>query len=68
MSLKNLKKIICFFVAASGRSMLALEKMFQHHADKMAFIAENGTLVKVGDKVVFESGLSKPQFWKLPIL
>lgn len=53
------------FVAASGRSLLALEKMFQHHADKMAFIAENGTLVKVGKDIVFESGLTKPQFLEI---
>ena len=63
--LEKFKENNMLFVAASGRSMLALEKMFQHHADKMAFIAENGTLVKVGDKVVFESGLSKPQFLEI---
>lgn len=63
--LEKFEKNDMLFVAASGRSMLALEKMFAPHADKMAFIAENGTLVKVGEKTVFESGLTKPQFLEI---
>ena len=50
------------FVAASGRSLLALELMFEEHAKKMAFIAENGTLVKVREDIIFESQLSKEQY------
>lgn len=60
--LEKFKKNNILFVAASGRSLMALEKMFAEHADKMAFIAENGTLVKVGKDIVFESGLSKKQY------
>lgn len=63
--LEKFEKNNILFVAASGRSMLALEKMFAPHADKMAFIAENGTLVKVGEKTVFESGLTKPEFLEI---
>ena len=63
--LEKFEKNNMFFVAASGRSMPALEKMIAPHADKMAFIAENGTLVKVGEKTVFESGLTKPEFLEI---
>ena len=31
------------FIAASGRSLLALEKIFSDYKAKMGFIAENGT-------------------------
>ena len=61
--LEKFKKNNILFVAASGRSLMALEKMFAEHADKMAFIAENGTLVKVGKDIVFESGLSN-NIWR----
>ena len=50
------------FAAASGRPLLALEKMFADYHHQMAFIAENGTLVKADGSIIFESGLSKPAY------
>lgn len=41
------------FAVASGRSTLALEKMFQDFSERLVFIAENGNVVKVGNDVVF---------------
>ena len=60
--LEKFEKNDMLFVAASGRSLMALEKMFAEHANKMAFIAENGTIVKFGEKIIFESCLSKHQY------
>lgn len=53
------------FVAASGRSLLALEKMFAGQIDDIAFIAENGTLVKYKGKTLFESQLTKEQYLEI---
>lgn len=50
------------FVVASGRSLMTLEKMFAEYGDKVAFIAENGTLVKAGENIIFESGFSKERY------
>ena len=61
--LEKFKENNMLFVAASGRSMLAL-KMFQHHADKMAFIAEMEHSLK-SEISCLESGLSKPQFLEI---
>lgn len=47
------------FVAASGRSLLALEKLFAKEKDRVIFVAENGGLVKQGQKVLFEASLSQ---------
>ena len=53
------------FIAASGRSLLALEKIFSDYKAKMGFIAENGTLVKVGDDIIYESYLKKEQYLEI---
>lgn len=50
------------FAVASGRSLLALTKMFEDFADRIIFIAENGNVVKVGDDIIFEANLSSDQY------
>lgn len=43
---------ICF-AAASGRQFLNLQNLFADVADKMMFIAENGSLVAKGKEIIF---------------
>lgn len=47
------------FVAASGRSLLALEKLFENFKDRMIFVAENGAVLKQGNQILFEASLTK---------
>lgn len=63
--LEKFAKNDMLFVAASGRSLMTLEKIFANHTDKMAFIAENGTIVKFGEDVIYESCLSKTQYLEI---
>ncbi|MBF0787972.1 HAD family hydrolase [Streptococcus sp. 19428wC2_LYSM12] len=42
------------FAAASGRSLLSLQTVFQGFEDEIAFIAENGSLVSYKGEVIFE--------------
>lgn len=53
------------FAVASGRSLLALEKMFQDFSERLVFIAENGNVVKVGNDVVFEASFTAPQYTEI---
>ena len=43
-----------YFVAASGRQLLALESLFAEFKDRVIFIAENGGIVKFRDTILFE--------------
>lgn len=42
------------FVAASGRSLLSVEGVFQGFEEDMAFIAENGSLISYQNRLVFQ--------------
>lgn len=53
------------FVAASGRSLVTLEILFQGFEDKMALIAENGSVVKLFGKIISEDTMSKELYLKL---
>lgn len=47
------------FCAASGRQLLALETLFADFTDKIAFVAENGALVKYHDQILYHNVLGK---------
>lgn len=47
------------FVAASGRSLVTLEALFKGYEDRMAFIAENGSVVKMFGKIISKDTMSK---------
>lgn len=59
--LKSFDTLGYIFCAASGRQLLALEKIFAEFRDQMAFVAENGGLVKYKGQVLFEKKLTKEQ-------
>ena len=57
---KRLQKVLAgfkekgiLFVAASGRSLLALEDLFSDFRDQMAFVAENGSALVVDGDLTF---------------
>lgn len=52
--LKKLAKRGILFAAASGRQLLALEKLFSEFSDSVIFIAENGGIVKYKNQLLFE--------------
>lgn len=53
------------FVAASGRSLITLEKLFLGFEDRMAFIAENGSVVKLFGKIISEDVMSKELYLRI---
>lgn len=55
------------FVAASGRSLLSLKKVFKGFEEDMAFLAENGSLLSYQGKMIFEDKPISPQVY-LPII
>ena len=50
------------FTVASGRSLLALEELFDGFVDRIAIIAENGALVQYKGEVLFESKLEPKDY------
>lgn len=50
---RNLHKQGICFAAASGRQFINLQNLFAEVADKMMFIAENGSLVAKGNEVIY---------------
>ncbi|MTB64505.1 Cof-type HAD-IIB family hydrolase [Streptococcus sp. zg-86] len=48
------------FAAASGRSLLSLQAIFQGFEDEMAFVAENGSIVSYKGKMIFEDQPIEP--------
>ncbi|MGT2715825.1 Cof-type HAD-IIB family hydrolase [Streptococcus respiraculi] len=51
------------FAAASGRSLLSLQDVFQGFEDEMAFIAENGSFVSYKGEVIFEDQPIAPEVY-----
>lgn len=51
------------FAAASGRSLLSLQDVFQGFEDEMAFIAENGSFVSYKGDVIFEEQPITPEVY-----
>ncbi|MGT2929065.1 Cof-type HAD-IIB family hydrolase [Streptococcus dentasini] len=47
------------FTVASGRAMLALEKVFEGFEKDIAFVAENGSFVQYQDEILFEAQMDK---------
>lgn len=50
------------FVAASGRGLLGLKKLFAPFVADMAFAAENGGMVVYDDQILFEAGFNRDQY------
>ncbi len=53
------------FTVASGRSLLALEELFDGFVDRIAIIAENGALVQYKGEVLFESKLEPKDYLEI---
>ncbi|MER0122215.1 Cof-type HAD-IIB family hydrolase [Streptococcus sp. ZJ93] len=51
------------FAAASGRSLMSLQDVFQGFEDEMAFIAENGSIVSYKGKIIFEDQPIEPKVY-----
>lgn len=51
------------FVAASGRSLLSLQAVFQGFEDEIAFIAENGSVVSYKGELIFEDQPIDPKVY-----
>ncbi|MFS1663213.1 Cof-type HAD-IIB family hydrolase [Streptococcus sp. zg-JUN1979] len=66
--LKRLKQRGIVFVGASGRSLLALERLFSDVVSDMAFVAENGAAVLVDDSLSYEQTLAKEQYLEIVAL
>lgn len=60
--LPKLKEKGILFAVASGRSLLAIDAMFEEFLDQIAVIAENGSLVQYQNKVLFADFLTKEQY------
>lgn len=57
--LEEFNKKNYLFAVASGRAMIALEKVFAGFEDDIAFIAENGSLVTYKGEILFEAKMEK---------
>lgn len=53
------------FVAASGRPMVTLKKMFGNVVDRMVFISDNGGVIVAGGEVVFKSFASGADYRRI---
>lgn len=60
--LDKLDKLGIVFVVASGRSLLTLEELFADFIDRVAFVAENGSVVTYKGQLISESVMSKDQY------
>lgn len=60
--LPKLKEKGILFAVASGRSLLAIDAMFEEFLEQIAVIAENGSLVQYQNKVLFADFLTKEQY------
>lgn len=63
--LPKLKEQGILFTVASGRAMIALEKVFSGFEHDLAFVAENGSFVLHDNKVLFEAKMEKNFYLKL---
>ncbi|MBY5034885.1 HAD family hydrolase [Streptococcus gallolyticus] len=52
--LDSCKEKNILFVAASGRPLLSLEKLFAGFEEDMAFVAENGSIISYQGQIIFE--------------
>ena len=63
--LPKLKEKGILFTVASGRAMIALEKVFSGFEHDLAFVAENGSFVLHDNQVLFEAKMEKNFYLKL---
>lgn len=63
--LQEFEKRGLIFTVASGRGLLALDKLFADFMDRIAVIAENGSSIQYKNKVLFERFMSKEQYLSL---
>lgn len=57
--LSHMKKSGCHFVVASGNQYYQLRDLFPGYYNELAFVAENGALVKDKEELVFAANMSK---------
>ncbi|PZO95946.1 MAG: HAD family hydrolase [Streptococcus pyogenes] len=60
--LPKLQEAGIIFAVSSGRSLLAINRLFEDFLDQIAIIAENGSLVQYQGRVIFSDALSKSQY------
>lgn len=63
--LPKLKEQDILFTVASGRAMIALEKVFAGFEQDLAFVAENGSFVLYNDRVLFEAKMESDFYLKI---
>lgn len=63
--LKKFEAKNLIFTIASGRSLLTLEKLFKDFTDRIAIIAENGSLIQYKNQVLFEQLMTPSQYLDL---
>lgn len=57
--IRRLKEMGVLFVAASGRQISNLKRLFAPVCDDIAYIAENGALIEVGGHVIFKKAIPR---------
>lgn len=50
------------FTVSSGRSLLAIEKLFEDFLEDIAIIAENGSIVQYQNKIIFADYMTREQY------
>ncbi|EHJ51965.1 Cof-type HAD-IIB family hydrolase [Streptococcus macacae] len=63
--LKQFEDNNIILAAASGRALLALDKLFAGFTDKIAIIAENGAFIQYKGETLFEQHMPKEQYLQL---
>lgn len=59
LQIKELKKQGILFVAASGRQIPNLKRLFAPVADDIAYIAENGALIEYNGEIIFKKSIER---------
>ncbi|MGT2958746.1 HAD family hydrolase [Streptococcus bovimastitidis] len=60
--LPKLKEKGMVFAVSSGRSLLAIDHLFEEFLDDIAVIAENGSIVQYQNRVIFADFMTKEQY------
>ena len=56
---ERMKQVGCKFVVASGNQYYQLRDLFLGYEDEIAFVAENGAFVKMGDELIFAAAMKQ---------
>lgn len=60
--LPMLKEKGIIFTVSSGRSILAIDKLFAEVLDQIAVVGENGSVVQYQNKIIFSDAMTKMQY------